>query len=88
MLSPGVEVLPYSEVPIAAKIRAPRNLTGNYVTVSNISSKVGDRWYIKRTDEIRVESGNLVYLTAANRTQTLQFIKAGSVVGRARIIPN
>ena len=86
MINPRIDISPYSEAPIVGKIPSTTNLTGNYVTVSNITTREGARWYIKRAEEILVENGNLVYLTAANRTQLHQLINAGSIVGRARLI--
>ena len=86
MVNPGMEISPYSEAPIWGKILSQEPVTGNYVSVSNIRAREGSRWYIKHSEGILVEKGNVVYLIAANRTQTAQFIDAGSVVGRARII--
>ena len=86
MVNPGIEISPFSEAPIVGKITSNTNLTGYYVTVSNITTRDGFRWYIKSSEGILVENGNMIYLTAANRTQTHQLINAGLVVGQARII--
>ena len=86
MVNPGIEISPCSEAPIVGKINSSTNLTGHHVTLSNITAREGARWYIQPAEGILVENGNIVYLTAANRSQTHQLINYGSVVGQARII--
>jgi hypothetical protein len=82
-----LQIPPRCDVDIEGRVSTFSSLSGNIVSVSNIICDDDNIfWYIKHCDRIFVEEDNLIHLTVANRSDSFQFIREGSVIGKARIV--